>query len=130
MMQDRLKRLAALALAAAALGAPAVSWSQQAQPRMSSDGRPLLDPVRGSVFKCEGATDLVAQFDTRGAQFVAIVDIGEGPHVLPLQPWKGDIPQITWSDGKRTLTWSPGVQIMWMDGSVHRACGRGGEHQH
>jgi hypothetical protein len=128
-MNNPTKRLAALALAATALAVPSLSWSQEA-PRMSSDGRPLLDPLRGSVFKCDGSGELVAQFDTRGAQFVAIVDIGEGPHVLPLQPWKGDVPQITWSDGKRTLTWSPGVQIMWMDGVVHRACGRGGEHQH
>jgi hypothetical protein len=128
-MRDQMRRLAVLALAAAAVGAPGLSFGQEA-PRMSTDGRPLLDPVRGSVFKCDGATDLVAQFDTRGAQFVAVVDVGEGPHVLPLMPWKGDIPQITWSDGKRTLTWSPGVQIMWMDGAVHRACGRGGEHRH
>jgi hypothetical protein len=36
---------------------------------------------------------------------------------------------LTWSDGQHTLTWSPGVQIMWMDGATHRMCGRD-EHKH
>jgi hypothetical protein len=36
--------------------------------------------------------------------------------------------RLTWSDGLRTLVWSPGVQIMWMAADVHRMCGRAGHH--
>jgi hypothetical protein len=40
-------------------------------------------------------------------------------------------PQIVWSDGVRTLTWTAGVRLMWMDGgsSDHLMCGRA-EHEH
>jgi len=80
-------------------------------------------------FKCADGGELHARFANRDARLVAIVDNGDGPHALPIQPWAGTGPvRLTWSDGQRTLTWSPGVQIMWMDGSIHRMCGRG--HQH
>jgi hypothetical protein len=69
---------------------------------------------------------------TRQEMLVAVVDPGDGPRSLPLRPWKvGDPPQITWSDGTRTLTWNPGVQLMWMNGAEHRDCGNGaGGHEH
>ena len=80
---------------------------------------PAPAPAR-SIFKCPGGPDLVAEFAGRGAQFVAIVDAGDGPHALPYRPWVSGPVKLTWSDGVRTLTWSPGVQIMWMDGAAHR----------
>jgi len=81
-------------------------------------------------FKCADGGELHARFANRDARLVAIVDSGDGPHALPIQPWSGAGPvKLTWSDGQRTLTWSPGVQIMWMDGAAHRMCGRG-EHKH
>jgi hypothetical protein len=81
-------------------------------------------------FKCADGGDLTAQFASRDARLIAIVDSGDGPHALATVPWTGGGPvRLTWSDGKRTLTWSPGVQIMWMDGAFHRMCGRG-EHRH
>lgn len=80
-------------------------------------------------FKCETGGDITAQFTARGAQLVAIVDAGDGPHALPYRPWVSGPVKLTWSDGDRTLTWSPGVQIMWMDRGAHRVCGRG-EHRH
>jgi hypothetical protein len=84
----------------------------------------------GTHFKCQGAADLVARFDTRGARLVAIVDAGEGAHALPIRPWTGGPAVLTWTDGQRTLTWSPGVQIMWMDAGDHRMCGGGHHHDH
>ena len=117
--------LIATALAATAL--PAL-----AQPAaMAQDGRPRLDGAGGSIFKCDSGDELVARFDSRDSQFVAIVDPGDGrPDVLPIRPWTGGPVEIVWSDGQRTLTWSPGVKIMWMDGAIHRSCNRGGEHRH
>ncbi|WP_293906839.1 hypothetical protein [Phenylobacterium sp.] len=82
-----------------------------------------------TTFKCQDGGNLTAQFATRDARFVAIVDAGDGPHALPVEAWTGGPAKLTWTDGRRTLTWSPGVQIMWMDGVSHRMCGRG-EHQH
>ena len=80
------------------------------------------------MFRCQGGGDLIAEFTSRGSELVAIVDAGDGPHVLPLRPWTGGPAQITWSDGQRTLIWSAGVQLHWMDGANHRNCGRGGGH--
>ena len=37
--------------------------------------------------------------------------------------------QVVWSDGERSLTWSPGVKLMWMASDAHLMCGRGG-HKH
>ena len=82
-----------------------------------------------SRFKCQDGGDLNAEFESRRAGLVAIVDAGDGPHALPLRPWDGGEPRIIWSDGTRTLTWSPGVNLMWMDGASHRMCGRA-EHRH
>jgi len=109
---------------------PAIAMAQTPRPGMSSDGRPVLDPVRGSVFACDSGGEIQAQFVTRKGELVAIVNSGAGePVVLPLRPWTGGPAQITWSDGQRTLTWSPSVQIHWMNGSDHRMCGRGA-HKH
>ena len=99
----------------------ALAW---AQPVAAADG----SPARTS-FKCQDGSSLTAQFASRGALFLAIVDAGDGPHALPWRPPTPGPVKITWSDGRRTLTWSPGVQIMWMDGATHLMCGRA-EHRH
>ncbi len=110
---------AALGLAlAAATTPPAGSSAPQAD-----DPPPAV-----TRFKCEDGQDLTAQFVSRNAGLVAIVNSGAGPHALPLVPWDGGEIRLTWSDGLRTLTWSPGVQIMFMEGRTHRMCGRGGGH--
>jgi hypothetical protein len=107
-----------------ALAGPA--WSQPpAHDHTAVEGSPAV-----TRFKCQDGGDITAQFAARDARLVAIVDSGDGPHTLATVPWTGAGPvRLTWSDGRRTLTWSPGVQIMWMDGAAHRMCGRG-EHQH
>ena len=81
-------------------------------------------------FRCQDGGDLLARFATERGRLVAIVDAldGYGPHTLAWQPYEGGPVKLTWSDGERTLTWSPGVQIMWMAADAHRMCGRSGGH--
>jgi hypothetical protein len=113
-----------------AASAPGLAQAQQG--RMVSPSAPQADPMteQGSIFKCDNGNDMVIKFLTRNADLYAIVDTGAGPHDLALKPWVvGDEPQITWSDGVRTLTWSAGVQLMLMDGPTHLMCGRA-EHEH
>ncbi|CAN5236201.1 hypothetical protein BH11PSE2_BH11PSE2_18110 [soil metagenome] len=112
--------IAALIAACAFAAAPVLAAPIDAKKGAESEGK---------LFKCEGGREMVAEFSTRGNEFVATVDTGEGEHVLTLKPGRIDVPEITWSDGKRTLTWSAGVQLMFMDGSTHLMCGRGG-HEH
>ncbi len=83
----------------------------------------------GSTFACDGDRSLRTRFESRRSVSVAVVDAGDGPHALPLLPWDGAEPRITWSDGRRTLEWTSGVKLMWMDGPAHLACGRA-EHHH
>ena len=98
---------------------------------MGEDGKPVLGTVRASTFKCREGGELTAHFDTQNAELVAIVDAGDGPHTLPLRPWaNGEGPNVTWTDGRRTLIWTPGVHLRFTDGSADRGCSRGGEHSH
>lgn len=124
-MLNASKATLCLALALSALAGPSLSQPAQAAGSAAEPGRA---PAR-TKFKCQSGGDLTAQFASRDDLFVAIVDAGDGPHALPAQPFEGGPIRLTWSDGRRTLTWSPGVQIMWMDGASHRMCGRG-EHKH
>jgi hypothetical protein len=125
--------LAALALAAVVSAAhpapaPAPAPSASAWTEVQNTDPAQSPPTR---FKCqEGAGDLLARFDARGPRLLMIVDAGDGPHALPIRDWDGGPVRLTWSDGQRTLIWSPGVQIMWMDGAEHRMCGGGMHHEH
>jgi len=59
----------------------------------------------------------------------AVVWLNGASHRLA---WKAPEPgpvQVVWSDGEHSLTWSPGVQLMWMASDTHLMCGRGG-HKH
>jgi hypothetical protein len=83
-----------------------------------------------ALFKCDKGRELAVQFVMRDAVFVAVVNAGSGDHTLPVRPPEGNDPQVVWSDGVRTLVWTAGVHLMWMDGaSEHLMCGRG-EHHH
>jgi hypothetical protein len=119
-------------LAAVVAGAhsPAASTSASSAPAAPVwiDETPVDAPP--TRFKCQQGADLTARFDARGPKLLMIVDAGDGPHALPITPWDGGPVRLTWSDGQRTLVWSPGVQIMWMDGAEHRMCGGGMHHEH
>lgn len=105
-------------LAALAIAAPAAAAAAEA---------PMPSVT---AFRCADGGNLTAQFSSQGASFVAIVNAGDGPHALPYVPFTGGGPvMLTWTDGVRTLTWSPGVQIMFHDARGHRMCGRGHKHE-
>lgn len=90
---------------------------------------PAADPPP-ATFSCGEEHKLLARFDGDASGAFALVDAGDGPHRLAMQPWAGGGPDLRWSDGRRSLTWSPGVKLMWMDGATHLMCGRDGGHKH
>jgi hypothetical protein len=107
-----------LATAAACFaGAPA--FAQMAPPAQEG----------GSSFQCEDGSKLVLAFDVNGNGLDALVSLRGAIYRLPyLAPEPGPV-QVVWSDGEHSLTWSPGVRIMWMASDAHLMCGRGG-HKH
>ena len=128
-MTNSRPRLAIVAFALCVAAGPGLSWAQPnaPAPRMRA---PMAAPIPDlHTFKCESGGDLTADFSSQDAILVATVDAGDGPHVLPMRQGPYNVPELRWSDGQRTLVWTAGVQIMWMDGSNHRMCGRGG-HKH
>jgi hypothetical protein len=119
--------LAAVVAGAHSPTAQTAASSASAAPVWTDETPTDTPPTR---FKCQQGADLTARFDARGPKLLMIVDAGDGPHALPITPWDGGPVRLTWSDGQRTLIWSPGVQIMWMDGAEHRMCGGGMHHEH
>jgi hypothetical protein len=122
----------ALGAAALLLGLSFATHSL-AQPPIPTGGDPVVeDKSATSRFRCKDGGDLQARFLTQDGRLVAVVDAfdGDGPHTLAWTPYTGGPVVLTWTDGNRTLTWSPGVQIMWMAADVHRMCGRAGGHHH
>jgi len=119
---------ALLAGAVLALAAPTSALAQAPEPESPTHGEPEGAAKR---FSCQDGGAILALFSTEHGRLVAIVDTfdGYGPHTLAARPPELAPVQLIWSDGKRTLTWSPGVQIMFMETGVHRMCG-GGMHHH
>ena len=95
-----------------------------------SAATPAPDGAAVSMFACQDGPNLTAHFGMRGTAFGAIVDAGDGPHFLPARPFSQSPVKLIWSDGRRTLTWSPGVLITWADGGAPKTCGRAFGHQH
>ena len=118
--------LGALLLSA---GAPGLAMAQDRAAEESPGAERVDSRVR---FTCQDGGDILARFAVERGELVAIVDAfdGDGPHTLASKPYGVAPVRLIWSDGLRTLTWSAGVQIMWMDASVHRMCGRAGGHHH
>ena len=100
-------------------------------PVMTESGRRLLREAndaarslgRGSV------GNNVMYFET-GQGSAALVWIGDTAYRLTNMPPEQGIPKVVWSDGEPSLTWTPGVQLMWMASNTHLMCGRDGGHQH
>ena len=116
-----------IAAALLALGAPAVALAQG-----HDTEAPTAEETQGAAkrFVCQDGGAILTRFSTEHGRLVAIVDTfdGDGPHTLAARPPELAPVQLIWSDGKRTLTWSPGVQIMFMETGVHRMCGGGHHH--
>lgn len=87
------------------------------------------EPERGSAFRCEDGRKMVLAFAEAGDQLSALIWLGGETYTLPYVPPEPGPVQIVWSDGNSSLTWSPGVRLMWMSGDTHLMCGRGG-HSH
>ena len=123
MARFRFRALAAAVL----LAAPSLAIAQTPADEPRDD-----TAISSTRFRCQDGGDLRARFATQRGRLVAIVDAldGYGPHTLAWRPYEGGPVMLTWSDGERTLTWSPGVQIMWMAADTHRMCGRAGGHSH
>lgn len=86
-------------------------------------------PTEGSLFKCQDGGDMVLTFASIEGEGYARVWVGGQSHLLRHQPPEPGPVQIVWSNADSSLTWSPGVQLMWMSGATHLMCGRGG-HKH
>ena len=89
---------------------------------------PENDP-RGATFGCEDGSKLVLAFAETGKGSAALVWIGDSAYLLANLPPEQGIPKVVWSDGEHSLTWTPGVQLMWMGSATHLMCGRSG-HKH
>ncbi|MFT3722550.1 MAG: hypothetical protein QM773_03100 [Hyphomonadaceae bacterium] len=88
-------------------------------------------PTSGAQFQCDDGGKMFLSFAETGAQtgVSAVVWVRGAVYQLANLPPQQGIARIVWSDGEHSLTWSPGVQLMWMDASTHLMCGRGG-HKH
>lgn len=113
-----------------------ISTQQVSEPRAIRI-RQLIEPVRlkiaepetGSAFRCSDGSKLILSFVEQASSVSAQIWLHGETYTLPHQPPEPGPVQITWSDGAHALTWSPGVQLMWMSGTTHLMCGRGG-HKH
>lgn len=118
-----------IAAALLTLGAPAVALAQAHQHEPDA---PSAAETEGAAkrFTCQDGGAILTKFSTEHGHLVAIVDTfdGDGPHTLAAREPELAPVQLIWSDGKRTLTWSAGVQIMFVDTGVHRMCGGGHHH--
>ena len=129
-------KITGLLLAATVLSFGGVAAQAQPQVQAQAERPPAVDEAasqtEGSAkrFVCQDGGTLLTRFATEHGRLVAIVDAfdGDGPHTLVARPPELAPVQLIWSDGRRTLTWSPGVQIMWIDTGVHRMCGGGHHH--
>lgn len=83
----------------------------------------------GSGFQCDDGSRLMLEFDVTGNGLDALVSLRGAVYRLPYTAPEPGLAQIVWSDGERSLTWLPGVRLMWMASETHLMCGRGG-HMH
>jgi hypothetical protein len=72
---------------------------------------------------------MVLTFAETGDGIAALVWLHGASYRLDYLPPEPGPVQVAWSDGEHSLTWSPGVRLMWMASDTHLMCGRG-EHKH
>jgi hypothetical protein len=108
------RQFGALALLALALSSPAYADTKE--------------PTTGATFQCDNGAKLVLSFSDTSEGFSALIWLqGTNYKLAHRLPEPGPV-QVMWSDGEHSLTWSPGVRLMWMSGSTHLMCGRGHNH--
>ncbi len=86
-----------------------------------------------TTFACGEDIKLRVLFITVNRQSAVVVRTPAGAdYLLSLRDPPRGLVQIVWSDGKRKLTWDPGVHITWVEGpkatTLH--CGSSRGHQH
>ncbi len=72
---------------------------------------------------------MILSFAETGGGIAALVWLRGANYQLPNLPPTPGPAQVVWSDGEHSLTWSPGVQLMWMSSDTHLMCGRSA-HKH
>lgn len=78
-------------------------------------------------YKCSKGSIRVG-LETQDRGLAALV-LDDKLYVLATVPWKADDGTVvTWSDGVRTLTWSPGVVLHWKNGTENKTCVNGVTH--
>lgn len=87
------------------------------------------EPDHGSAFQCEDGSKLYLDFAATETGSAAMIWFRTISYVLPYRPPEPGPVQIVWSDGRHSLTWMPGVRLMWLGEDTHLMCGRGG-HKH
>jgi len=110
----------AAATAALFLAAPFASAQTQAV---------QTTPPSGATFQCEDGGKMILSFAETGEGIAALVWLRGAVYQLPNIPPIPGPAQVVWSDGEHSLTWSPGVQLMWMSSDTHLMCGRSA-HKH
>lgn len=90
---------------------------------------PTTAPEDGVAFACSDGAKMILTFAETGEGIAALVWLHGAGYRLDYQPPEPGPVQVVWSDGEHSLTWSPGVRLMWMGESEHLMCGRG-EHKH
>lgn len=86
-------------------------------------------PASGATFQCEDGGKMILSFAETGNGIAAVVWLRGASYKLQNIPPTPGPAQVVWSDGEHSLTWSPGVQLMWMSSDTHLMCGRG-SHKH
>lgn len=112
---------------------PYQAKASSTQPQLTPIDFPLRSalappPPQGREFACQDGTKMVLSFEEAREGIDARVSVHGRSfrlHALPNDP---AIVQIVWTDGDRTLTWRPGVRLMWMSGSTHLMCGSSHSH--
>ena len=90
---------------------------------------PTDAPDDGAAFQCSDGSKMVLSFAETGDGIAALVWLHGASFRLDYLPPEPGPVQVAWSDGEHSLTWSPGVRLMWMGDDTHLMCGRG-EHKH
>lgn len=82
----------------------------------------------GYQFACMDDNKMLLAFQDTAEGVDALIHVHGRSYRLPAAPSGSGEVKIVWSDGASSLTWSPGVKLMWMSGPTHLMCGRSHRH--